>query len=719
MGRAAGGGRGAHIYFLAALIDGVTPSLAAMGKNFQAFERTMIGRSAYIHAALTGVSKALQAGEALAMATVAAVAILGAGYAMAASQTASFEKQLINMHSIMVGSGGTIDQMWNMGEVAVGLSMKFNKSADEIAGGLYHLASAGLTYEQILQVIQPTLELAVATQGDYVKIAKDVVQVIKGFNMEMTDANHVADVMAWTIQHSLVTWDKLGEGIKFAMPWFTAAGLTFEELSAAVGLLTDRALEAGIGGRGLRQSLAMLIRSVVEDKKKFDELGISVVDATGNIKPLLDILKQFKAAFPEMNVEAISVLMDTLGIRGATAFSHMVSGIDEYERKLQGVQTAVGTTTEIATEQMKSAAAQMTILKNELLAPFKTQKFADQIGILIERIAPLIREITPMVAAFIFQAGKMLDVFLGGAAPWMNTFKVMLTMVRSFVSILMAGNGAMFKFAHLMLLVTKVGRLNNAVMGLSAFYMNAETLALLDQEKVRLKNLALKYKDNVTSQAAVGIRQEAITSEIMLAQAQRTRAIAQAGLNMAMSLGVAALWAYAEGERVIGTAIAFVTAAVAAYTVVMAINNAMKTGLHPLAAVAIGGVVAASIFGLLSYVGAGMAREREKMDVEMAEMEASMAQSKAAAASTQVGGGLGGGGSLASSQMAQDGGYVEREGFAYIHKGETVIPEDGGAGIYVSIDLRNSVVTNDAAKTLAKEVKRQFTNELRSIRRLR
>ena len=80
---------------------------------------------------------------------------------------------------------------------------------------------------------------------------------------------------------------QLGEAFTYVAPIATGLGFSFEETSAAIGLVSDAGIQASSAGTGLRAVLTQLIT-------ESDDLGISTRDAAGNVLPLADMLAQLE-----------------------------------------------------------------------------------------------------------------------------------------------------------------------------------------------------------------------------------------------------------------------------------------------------------------------------------------------------------------------------------------------------------------------------------------
>ena len=265
-----------------------------------------------------------------------------------------------------------------MSDSLVSFGLQYGVSTNQAAEGLYQLASAGLTAAESQEVLEHTLKLAMATQGDHNTLSKLTVQTIKGFGMEMSDAEMLTDKFAHSIQKSLIEWQDLSSSVKFAMPFFTATGQSIDQLLGGLEVLTNRALEAGIAGRGLRQALAQFAKHSDDNESAFRKLGIEIMDTEGNMRALTDIAMDAKKAFGDVtDLEALTAMLEDMNVRGATAFALLVQNADEYQASVTALGNASGEATRMADIQQESLANQMQRVKNALMAPFF---FSDKIG---------------------------------------------------------------------------------------------------------------------------------------------------------------------------------------------------------------------------------------------------------------------------------------------------------------------------------------------------
>ena len=156
------------------------------------------------------------------------------------------------------------------------------------------------------------------------------------------------------------------------MPFFVSTNQGVEQLLGGLAILTDRALEAGIAGRGLRQALAELAESLGENTRKFQEMGINITDSSGNLLQMTDIAAEFARHFGEAanDTELLTTLITDLNVRGATAFVHLVQNADEFAEVTNKLANAQGDATRMADKQMESLSNQITVTKNAMMAAF-------------------------------------------------------------------------------------------------------------------------------------------------------------------------------------------------------------------------------------------------------------------------------------------------------------------------------------------------------------
>ena len=301
--------------------------------------------------------------------SVTALTTLGFQVQMAARNLISYENELVNANSIFQVSN---DELYSISNEVVDVGLQYALTYDNMSQALYQFASAGLDASESQKILADVMKLSMAVQGDSETIGKLMIQTIKGFGMEFSESGKLADQFAFAINKSLLEYQDLASAVKFAMPFFVSTNQGVEQLLGGLAILTDRALEAGIAGRGLRQALAELAESLGDNTRKFQEMGINITDAQGNLLQMTEIAAEFSKHFGEAanDTELLTTLISDLNVRGATAFVHLVQNSKEFAEVTEEIANAEGAATEMADKQMESLSNQIIITKNAMMATF-------------------------------------------------------------------------------------------------------------------------------------------------------------------------------------------------------------------------------------------------------------------------------------------------------------------------------------------------------------
>ena len=301
--------------------------------------------------------------------SVTALTTLGFQVQMAARSLISYENELVNANSIFQVSN---DELYSISNEVVDVGLQYALTYDNMSQALYQFASAGLDASESQQILADVMKLSMAVQGDSETLGKLLIQTIKGFGMEFSDSAKLVDQFALAINESLLEYQDLASAVKFAMPFFVSTNQGVEQLLGGLAILTDRALEAGIAGRGLRQALAELAESLGDNTRKFQEMGINITDSAGNLLQMTDIAAEFARHFGEAanDTELLTTLISDLNVRGATAFVHLVQNSEEYAEVTNKLANAQGDATRMADKQMESLSNQIIVTKNAMMAAF-------------------------------------------------------------------------------------------------------------------------------------------------------------------------------------------------------------------------------------------------------------------------------------------------------------------------------------------------------------
>lgn len=254
--------------------------------------------------------------------------IIGMGVA-AAKIGGDFESQMSRVKAISGATGKSFDLLRQQ---AVDLGAKTAFSAKESAAGMENLASAGFDATEIMQAMPGLLDLAAVSGGDVALASENAATALRGFGLDASQAGHVADVFAKAAADTNAEVGDMGEAMKYIAPVANSMGLSIEEVSAAIGIMSDAGIKGSQAGTSLRGALSRLAKPTKPMIGVMNDLGLSFYDAEGKMKPLKDQIGMLKDAFKGLTPEQQQNALVTL--YGQESLSGMMALIDKGPDKL-------------------------------------------------------------------------------------------------------------------------------------------------------------------------------------------------------------------------------------------------------------------------------------------------------------------------------------------------------------------------------------------------
>lgn len=206
-------------------------------------------------------------------------------------------------------------------------------SSSDAAQGQAFLAMAGFTPEAIQAALPGVLNTAIAggaLSGDIsLSETADIgASVLKQFGLQATDMGRVGDVLAGTFTRSSTNLRALGETMKYAGPVASALGISLEEASAMAGVLANNGLRGSDAGTAMRASLTRLSAPTGAAAKALKELGVSVADSRGKLRPVEQILEDlYKTTKKFGDTDQISFFKDIAGEEAMVGLQTLVKSV--------------------------------------------------------------------------------------------------------------------------------------------------------------------------------------------------------------------------------------------------------------------------------------------------------------------------------------------------------------------------------------------------------
>ncbi|HEN3626604.1 TPA: phage tail tape measure protein [Yersinia enterocolitica] len=194
------------------------------------------------------------------------------------------------------------------------LSSKFTDL--EVAQGQYFLGRTGYSPKQVLGAMPGMLSLAAAGDidlGTTADIASNI-QTAMGIPAEKMD--RVADVLTALFTRNNVDIPMLGESMKYSGGVGREYGQSLETVAASTAMLGSAGIQGSQAGTTMRSIL-----SRIGGSSTVKDLGVKTADKNGNMRDLVDILKDINEKTAKMgNVERGAIFKNIAGQYAVTGF---------------------------------------------------------------------------------------------------------------------------------------------------------------------------------------------------------------------------------------------------------------------------------------------------------------------------------------------------------------------------------------------------------------
>jgi TP901 family phage tail tape measure protein len=271
---------------------------------------------------------------------------IAAPFVFATKTFADFDDQ---MRLVGAVAGASETQLASMTAVAEELGRTTSYTAAQVASLMAELGRGGFSPDQINEMTGAVLNLARATGTDAATSAAIVTATVNQFGMAAGEAARVADVLTQAANATNSSVEGLGESLQYAGPVAKDLGMSLEETVAILGTLGNAGIQGSEAGTALRR-LGVIAAS--EGDKLKEVFNVSNVDASGKIKPLVQLLGEIGDATTNLDVaDRTAKFNEAFGLLGITAASVLSRTSAATQQLTTDLMGAAGTA--------KTAAAEM------------------------------------------------------------------------------------------------------------------------------------------------------------------------------------------------------------------------------------------------------------------------------------------------------------------------------------------------------------------------
>ena len=294
--------------------------------------------------------------------TVGVITAIGAAiYAGPVKKAQEFEAQMSAVKAI---SGANAKEMILLAEKAkeMGATTKF--TAVESGQALEYMAMAGWKTNAMVDGLPGVMNLAAASGEELALVSDIVTDALTAFGLQASDSAHFADVLAKASASSNTNVSMLGGSFSYVAPIAGAMKYSIEDIGVALGLMANQGIKAEKAGTALRGMLTRLAKPPKQARDALDDLGISIANADGTVKPFQQTMKDLRAKFAGLTEE--QKIQYAASIAGQEAMSGMLAIVNssdaDFEKLTKDINNANGAAAEMAAIKLANYDGQMKLL---------------------------------------------------------------------------------------------------------------------------------------------------------------------------------------------------------------------------------------------------------------------------------------------------------------------------------------------------------------------
>lgn len=303
-------------------------------------------------------------------------AVIVGGLVASGKSFITLERQIIKAQTI------SDDSFQMISDNVRNLATSTGTSVNDITEALYQTVSAIGDVAGKYEVLTTANKLAIGGFTTTTNAVDVLTTVINAYKMNAEDAIKISDLLIQTQNKGKTTVDLLATSLGNVIPTAAATGVSFEQLSTAMALITSNGIGTAESATALNAMFNELAKNSTEASKAFRKVAgmgfVEYMKAGGDLGDALMLLKEYTDKTHQS-------LLDLFNIRSFKGAQSIVDSFDRYTIFKDAMADAAGVTETAFEKMQKSLSQQIKII----MANFK------EIGISFgSSLAPTIREIT-------------------------------------------------------------------------------------------------------------------------------------------------------------------------------------------------------------------------------------------------------------------------------------------------------------------------------------
>lgn len=287
------------------------------------------------------------------------------------------------MNRIQIVTGATDSQMENFFAEATSRAKELGTSITDIAGSIETFSRLGYQLEDASELAKYATIMSNVADVDVETATTGITSIIKGFDMDVSNAEHVSDVLVEVGQKYAISAEELMQAFERGGASMNASNTSFEK-TAALFAATNASLQNAAKTGTVWNTVSARIRSATKELEEMgestedlaggfskyrDELlartGVDIQDASGRYRDLYDIFVDIAKVWDTLADDQSKARVGEIlgGTRNQAAIMSTITNIKDAISAYDSAMNSAGVSTEANNKYMETTAAHIGQLK--------------------------------------------------------------------------------------------------------------------------------------------------------------------------------------------------------------------------------------------------------------------------------------------------------------------------------------------------------------------
>jgi len=287
-------------------------------------------------------------------------------------QMALLKGALAETNATTAGATREMENMKRLADESAALSQTSIYDVTSIAETQKVLAHAGLQVNEVISATPRIMDMAAAGEMKLADAANTAVTTMRQFGLEAEQMGRITNVITTTAIATSAEVKGMAEALKYVGPIAANLGMSLEETTVALGLLSNAGIKNSMAGTTLRRMLTALVNPTRREEEVLRSLNVQISDAEGNFVGVIEVLRQLQGALRgstkvEVSKEFMQLFQQRAGA-GAAALFEMLRNNKDAITDLMDKTEEYGKDQLVAKTRTESLEGSLAKLKNSFTA---------------------------------------------------------------------------------------------------------------------------------------------------------------------------------------------------------------------------------------------------------------------------------------------------------------------------------------------------------------